>query len=447
MKKLSILILTLFLGTVVLAQQTAAERERMENERKALQKELKEIQSVYNQVKGQRRETLGQLNLLSKKMNLQNRYVHNINKEIKILNDDIYLSALEINKLNSQLDTLKAQYARSVVYAYKNRSTYDYLNFIFSASSFNDALKRIAYLRSYRTFRQEQVANIIETQKAIEDRKQQLLAKKNQKSSALQNQTQQLKVLEDQKKEKDAVVSKLKSKESELGKQIAQRKKKDAQLKNAIAAIIRREIEARRRAEEAERKRLAEAERAREAERERAAKASGSAEVATTTKTTTSKATPTRSSSAAIPLNATEVALSNSFAGNRGKLPWPVDNGYVSIPYGSYSIPGTSLKGDNPGLTIATPSVNTTVKAVFDGEVLSVFNLGDGTMAVTISHGKYFTTYSNLSSVSVGKGSNVKTGQAIGRTAGDDEGGAGGKLDFLLMVETNNVNPSGWLRR
>jgi murein hydrolase activator len=448
MKKLSFLLFNLFLGLSLLAQQTG-DRSKMESERKELQKELKEIQSVYNQVKGQRRETIGQLNLLQKKMSLQNRYIGNISKELKILNDEVYLSTLEVNRLQKQLDTLRDQYARSVVYAYKNRSTYDYLNFIFSASTFNDALKRIAYLRSYRTYRQQQVANIIETQKAIEERKQQLLGKKTQKNQALQNQTEQFKVLEEQKKEKDAVVSKLKSKEKDLNKQITARKKKDAQLKSAIAAIIRREIEARRKAEEAERKRLADAERERKAREAKTAAATERDDDATTTTTkrTTTSAKKETAAPTTVALNAKDVALSNSFASNKGKLPWPVDNGYVSIPYGTYSIPGTSIKGDNPGITITTPSPGTTVKAIFDGEVLSVFNLGDGTMAVTISHGKYFSTYSNLTGVSVSRGASVRTGQAIGRAAADDEGGAGGKLDFLLMVNTSNVNPTPWLRR
>ncbi len=211
---------------------------------------------------------------------------------------------------------------------------------------------------------------------------------------------------------------------------------KFAQLKNSISVIIRRELEERRKAEAAEMAR-----RRREAdalEKE----TSTNIGVATTTKKTVTKKAAT-----SISLNAKDVALSSSFSTNKGKLPWPVDNGYVSIPYGAYSIPGTSLRGDNPGLTIATPSVGATVKAVFDGEVLSVFNLGDGTMAVTISHGKYFTTYSNISGITVSKGSNVQTGQVIGRTAADDEGGAGGKIDFLLMIEMKNVNPSPWLRR
>src|SRR5215218_8516956 len=136
MKYLLTATLFLFFYTAVSAQ----DRSKLESERKAIQGEIKEIQSVYNKVKGQKKETLGQLNLLQQKMNLQDKYIGNISKEIKIINNNLYTKSLELNYTKRQLDTLKAQYTRSVVYAYKNRSTYDYLNFIFSANSFNDAL-------------------------------------------------------------------------------------------------------------------------------------------------------------------------------------------------------------------------------------------------------------------------------------------------------------------
>ena len=95
---------------------------------------------------------------------------------------------------------------------------------------------------------------------------------------------------------------------------------------------------------------------------------------------------------------------------NKGKLPWPVDKGFVSIPFGPYKIEGTKLKDNNPGITIGTPEPGVPVKAVFDGEVAAIHNYGDG-VAVVIRHGKYFTTYSNLSGVNVSKGATVKTGQ------------------------------------
>ncbi|MBD0287078.1 MAG: peptidoglycan DD-metalloendopeptidase family protein [Flavisolibacter sp.] len=441
MYKISFIILCAALTVASWAQPTQA-KAKMEHERQAIQKEINEIQSVYKQVKGQKQETIGQLNLLQKKMVLQDRYIDNISKELRILNDDIYLSNQELNRLQQQLDTLKLQYSRSVVYAYKNRSAYDYLNFIFSANSFNDALKRIAYLKSYRAYREQQVKSIRETQQLIADRRQQLLGKKTQKNVVLQNQQQQLDVLEDQKKEKDIIVAKLKSKESELAHQIAERKKRDKQLKNAIAAVIRREIEmakkeaARRAAEEKER-------RDREALANKASNAAASNAntdaAATTTKKTVKK------EASYLTLNEKDVALASNFQSNRGRLPWPVDNGYVCIHYGTYQVPGTLIKGDNPGITLCTPSPGASVKAVFDGEVSAVSNLGDG-MTVMIRHGKYFTIYSNLSGASVSKGTTVHTGQVIGRSGSDDEGGTGGKVDFLLMVETNNVNPEPWLR-
>jgi murein hydrolase activator len=425
MKK-TVIALLLFITSLTGFAQSTEDKAKMERERQAIQQEIKEIQSVYSKVKGQKKESIGQLNLLQRKLALQDKYINNINKEIKIVSDEIYLSILEVNRLQRQLDTLKSQYAKSVVYAYKNKSTYDYLNFIFSSNSFNDALKRISYLKSYRSYRQQQVANILQTQKEIEDRKQQLLSKKTQKSSALKNQTQQLQVLEDQKKEKDVVVSKLKSQEKDLAKQIATRKKRDQQLKSAIAAVVRREIEAARKEAEA-----------------RAAKAKAAANPTTSLATTGTTKTSTAKPKSYLDLNAADVKLNAEFASNKGRLPWPVDNGFVSIPFGSSKVGGLSM--DNPGITISTPSSGGTVKAVFDGEVSSVSNLGDG-MMVMVRHGKYFSVYSNLASASVSKGSQVRTGQAIGR-AGTADDGNGGQIDFLLMIESRNVNPEPWFRR
>ncbi|MEJ0103374.1 MAG: M23 family metallopeptidase [Bacteroidota bacterium] len=98
---------------------------------------------------------------------------------------------------------------------------------------------------------------------------------------------------------------------------------------------------------------------------------------------------------------------------------------------------------DSPGISIITPATGASVKSVFEGEVAAVYNLGDA-MAITIRHGKYFTTYSNLSSVSVSKKDVIQTGQVIGRT-GPAEEGNGGQVDFILMIETRNVNPEPWL--
>lgn len=449
MRKISLFpLFILFAGITVFGQ----DKTQLEKERQQIQKELQEIQNLYNKVKGQTKQTLGQLNVLNRKINLYEQYISSINKEIKSIDDDIYLSNLEIYRLQKQLDTLKSQYAKTIVYAYKNRSSYDYLNFIFSANSFNDAVKRISYLKSYKDYRERQVNTILETQQLIAARKKQQLTRKDQKNVALQNQAKQVQELSVQKKEKDVVVAQLKSKQKDLEKQIAAKKKKDRDLQNAILAIVRREIKAAEDAAKAKAKAEADA---KKKEEELAKKNNTVVKPETnpaptgTTPTTTTAVTkrnePTARPASYLDLNAKDVALNSSFAANRAKLPWPVDNGVVTLRFGSNKIENTLLTFDNPGITISTPSPGVAVKAVFDGEVSGVYNLGDG-MVVTIRHGKYFTTYSNLSGVTVTKGSVVKTGQQIGKAGKDDEG-SGGQVDFILMIETKNVDPMPWLRR
>jgi len=432
MQKLLIVLLLFFCVHTGFGQTDKA---NMEKERQEIQQEIRELQSSLSKVKGQTKANLAKLRMLQQKLELQDRLIGNINKEIRIISDDIYTSNLEISRLQKQLDTLKSEYAKSVVYAYKNKSSYDFLNFIFSASSFNDALKRVSYLKSYRSYRQQQVTNIQETQKLIQDRKQQLLGKQTQKKSALQNQQQQMAALADQKKEKDAVVAKLKSQEKDLAKQMSVKRKRDNILKGQIAAIVRREIERARKEEEA---RIAAAKKKEAEANKNTSTTTGT--VATTTKKT---AEPVKKRTDYLVLNEGQAKLAANFASNKGGLPWPVDNGIVSIPFGTSRVEGLSM--DNPGITISTPSAGTTVKAVFEGEVSAVSNTGDG-MMVMIRHGKYFTVYSNLSSASVSRGDVVRTGQAIGRAAEADDG-SGGQVDFMLMIETKNVNPQPWLKR
>ncbi len=413
-----------FSSCFLFAQEDKAQ---LEKERQDIQKEIKAIENEFNKVKGQKKQIVGQFNLIDRKIKLQNKYISNISKELRYIDDDIYLSNIEIYRLSKLLDTLKAQYSRSVVYAYKNRSNYDFLNFIFSANSFNDAVKRITYLKSYRAYREQQVNTIKETHSLIARRKNEQISKKRQKDDALKNQTEQAKTLEVQKKEKDVVLNQLKSQEKDLQKQLTAKKKKDRELQNAITSIINREIAA--------------------AKKKAADDAAKNPKPVTTNPTTNNTTVNTKPNVAKDPVvfnTAADLKLNASFENNKTKLPWPVDQGYVCVHYGPYQI--EKIKGDNPGITICTPQPGTNVKSVFDGEVISVFNIGDS-KSVMIRHGKYFTVYSNLSAVSVAKGATVNTGQSIGKVAVDEEEGQGGKLEFLLMIENKKINPELWLRK
>src|SRR5687767_3925118 len=361
MRKKTFLILLVISAAATLASaQPTTDKAQLEKERKELQKELQEIQAIYDKVKGQTKQSLGQLNVLKRKIDVQEKYLSNINREIRSIDDDIYLSNLEIYRLQKQVDTLKTQYAKTVVYAYKNRSNYDFLNFIFSANTFNDAIKRVTYLKSYRAFREQQVNTIKETQALIARRKDEQLSKKRQKDDALKNQTQQAQVLEVQKKEKDVVLTQLKSQQKDLEKQLAAKKKKDRELKNAITALINREID--------RRKKEAAAEAA--ANKPATTTTPGATGTVVTTKPASSKNVTVFNTDADLKLNA-------SFETNRAKLPWPVDEGYVCIHFGPYKVGESKIKGDNPGITICTPQPGVNVKSVFSGEVFGIFNIGD----------------------------------------------------------------------
>ena len=412
-----------FFPAFLCAQEDKAQ---LEKERQDIQNEIRQIDGELTKVKGQKSKIVGQYNLIDRKIKLQNKFIANINKELRFIDDDIYLSNVEIYRLSKLLDTLKAQYARSVVYAYKNRSNYDYLNFIFSASSFNDAIKRITYLKSYRAYREQQVNTINETQALIARRKDEQMARKRQKDDALKNQTMQANELAGQKKEKDVVLKELKSQEKDLQKQLTAKKKRDKELKGAIDAIVRRVIEAKRK------------------EAEVIAKNNASNNAVVTPNTTTNKTVTTKP---IVAFNTdADIKMSGSFESSRGKLPWPVDQGYVCTHFGKYDIEGTKIKGENGGVTICTAQAGLSVKSVFEGVVEAVFNV-DENKAVMIRHGKYFTVYSNLTSVGVAKGSTVKTSQVIGRVGADEDDNEGGKLEFVLMIESKNVNPESWLRR
>ncbi|MGK2864986.1 MAG: peptidoglycan DD-metalloendopeptidase family protein [Chitinophagaceae bacterium] len=441
-----LLIIFLFFSATGFLFAQSTDKSELERERREIQNELKEIQGMYNKIKGQTKQSLGQLNMLARKITLQERYISSINKELRMIDDDLYKSNLEIYRLQKQLDTLKSEYARTIVYAYKNRSSFDYVNFIFSANSFNDAIRRVAYLKSYRAYREKQVTTIHETQALIARRQQQQLGRKQEKNEALQSQTVERNELSVQKKEKDVVVSKLKLQGNDLQKQIAAKKKRDRDLKNALTAIVRREIEAAKKkeeeriaAEKKERNRIAEAKKKSEAAENPASPTAAPVVIAEKPEVVEKKP------ESYLELNARDVKLGADFSNNKGKLPWPVDKSFIKVPFGKYKVEGfTNIYDDNPGLTIGT-QVGSAVKSVFDGEIMAIHNYGEAA-AVVVRHGKYITTYSNLSGVNVSKGANVRTGQVIG-TAGEADDGSGGQVNFMLMIENNNVNPAGWLRR
>jgi len=398
-------------------------REELEKKRKEIQQEITSLQNAQSEIAKDKKVNISQLKLIEKK--LRNRYavIDNLNDDMRLIDNTIFSNNREIYRLQKQLDTLRSQYAKTIEYAYKNRSSYDMMNFIFTASSFNDAIRRVSYLKSYRHYRDEQAANINKTSKSLAEKIQLLTLNKKEKGKVLDEQKKQKEILEDEKQEKNQFVSKLKLREKEIEKEMAAKRKIERSLQNAIAAIVKREIEAARK-------------RAEEEARKIAAKLAVESKVTVPVKTAS-----TRKEN--ILENTPEVTkISVGFENNRGNLPWPVDKASISASFGKQKIEGTSLIEDNIGLTLqTTPGAN--VKAVFEGVVTSIYDIA-GSQTITIKHGKYFTTYYNLSSVNVSKGVAVQMGQLLGKAGVNDDGD--GEIMFVVNIEATFVNPESWLK-
>ncbi|KAA9041605.1 peptidoglycan DD-metalloendopeptidase family protein [Ginsengibacter hankyongi] len=433
MRKTIVLAITFLLFFIKATAQQTDDKDALQQQREQLRREIAETEKALNETRKTAKVNIGQLSLINKKLDLQGNVIDNISSEIKNLNNNIYLAQKEVNKMSRILDTLKQEYSNSMVYAYKSRSNYNFLNFIFSASSFNDAIKRVAYLKSYRSYREMQAENILRTQDMLADRIKVLSGTKIKKNFALKEQDRAMTQLEKQQEEKKSIVNKLKSQQKELTAQVNAKRKQDAKLKNMITAMIRREVEiARNEAAKREKARLAEL-------KKNNANSKNTVANSNITKTTNPSANSKPTGSVLVSSEA-DKALDANFYKNRGILPWPV-SGYITEHYGPNKLPGGVIY-DNPGVTIGA-KIGEPVKAVFEGQVTLVSYMEDK-LAVFIKHGKYFTVYSNLASANVQRGDEVKTGQVIGKTGENDEGQ--GEVDFIIMQETTNVNPEQWLR-
>jgi septal ring factor EnvC (AmiA/AmiB activator) len=406
-------------------------REELERQRRQIQQEIEELRAVQNSIRKDKKASLGQLTLIQRKLAKRADVINNINAQVRLIDNSIFSNNREIYRLQKQLDTLKVHYARTIEYAYKTRSNYDMLNFIFSATSFNDAVRRVSYLRSYRQYRDDQVASINKTKDMLQGKIVALNNNKKEKSQVLVEQSKQLKVLEEEKSEKNQFLSKIKAREKEINKELEAKQRVNRNLQNAISAAVRREIEAARKkaADEAKRQNEANANTGAAKPAERTESAAGS------------KAPAARKAN--VLENTPEVTrVSIGFENNKRNLPWPVDRASVTSSFGRKKIEGTTLYEDNIGITIATQA-GSPVKAVYEGIVTAVSDVS-GSPTVTIKHGKYFTTYHNVSGVTVSKGTEVKTGQVIGRagTNLDDEG----EIIFVVTREANFENPELWLK-
>lgn len=418
--------LLLVAGTLTVHAQSS---EQLKRDRERLTDELEKLNREYSETLNNKKTTIKQLNILRAQINLREQKISNINAEVRNLNSEIAENTNTVHSLQQQLDQLRKEYEAMVLFAYRNKSGYNKMMFIFAAKDFNQAYKRLKYLQEFAAYRKRQAEYIESKEKELHVRIVQLDRTKEEKRNILLDQEKEKENLGKERSNQQKVASSLSKQEGQLKN--AQR---DLQRKIAAAtrAIIRKEIEeARKRKEEADRIAAAKAKAAAAAAaaaNKDAPAAPAPAPVARKTDSEVLNSTPEAA------------ALSSSFLGNRGRLPWPVTTGVTIQGFGTNRVDGIEI--DNDGIDIRT-SAGTAVRAVFEGEVKKIQDVL-GAYIVVIQHGEYFTAYSNLKSTSIRVGQKVSTKQTIGVAATDPSTGET-VIQFKLYKAGTAVNPEIWL--
>ena len=413
---------TLF-SVTVFAQQSGSSAD-LKTKQANIQHEIDDLKNTLRAAKDEGKVGLHDLEIVKKKLQLREQAIDNISRQIDNIEGNIGRSQNEIDRLKTDLDTLKQQYARNIVFTYQNRNNYDFINFIFSAANFNDALRRIQYLRAYHLYREQQAVDIRNMQQLLQQKIGGLEVTRKEKDVVLQKQQTQKLELVSEKKAKNEIVGKLKAREKEITKELVAKQKADRILRKSIdKAIIREIAEAQKAADE----------KTKLVTNETLVKSPIKNKNATGLKKDINKGVFEKTPEG--------IRLTGSFENNKGRLSWPIDKGIIKVHFGYFKINGVIF--DNPGLTLETDA-DGAIKVIFEGRISSVFDV-EGNWTVIVQHGKYFTVYSNLATVVVSKNEQVTAGQLLGKAAANAYGN--GEIEFLLLQERKNIDPEKWIRK
>jgi len=371
------------------------DRSELEKKRKSIIEDISYTNDLLKKNAQQKQLTVNQLAIINQKIKLRHNLILQLENDIDIINRKILENQIIIESLRNDLEKIKEEYAKLVYYAYKNRSSYDRLMFVFSSKDFNQAYLRLKYLRQYNEYRRQQAASIQATQTIISEKIVELNEDKSNKEILLGRRQSEKGLLAEEERNQKVVINKLSQKEQKLVEELKIKAKLAEKLNDQIQQMIAEEI-----------------------------------------------ARSKRKNS--FDLTPEEQLLDDNFASNKNRLPWPSKRGIVTEKFGEHPHPvlkGISVR--NNGVDIST-NPGEVVRSVFSGEVSKVFVIPGLNKTCIIRHGKYLTVYSNLDEVFVKVGEKVDSKQTIGIVHTDKKEGIG-TFKFQVWRENEKLNPEHWL--
>ena len=372
----------------------------LELKRIELTKEINNIQKLISSSKNKKKLVVENIQNLNYKLDLQNEVIKIINNELNIISASIIYNQSVINQLFKSQELLKSQYADMILRSYKTRSKTGKLMFIFSSSNFQQALKRIQYFKQYSDYQNKQLQQIAYNTVELKVLRTQLIKEKTiQESLIIENQTTKNNV-SIQLLSKNKLLQSISSNEIQFVKEIKSKQKISAKIDKEIKNIIARAIA------ESNRKK--------------------------------------KTNSKVFALTPEAKILSNNFTSNKGKLPWPVEKGYVTLKYGKQPHPVVKTATiQSNGIRIITAS-SQNVRSIFDGVIYRIISSKNGSKTILVQHGNFFTVYKNLASIYVEKGDRVSTKQDLGKIITNKISGQT-ILSFSLFKDNKTENPLLWL--
>ena len=389
--------------------QTDAQK-KLEARKAKLMEEIQQNEKLLREQKKKEKSVVNIIQAQNSKINLREKLIATNEKQAKILDDDIYKNQLQLNQLNRELKSLKEDYANMIVKSYKSRSERSRAMFLLSSTSFLQAYKRAQYMKQYASYRKNQGEEIINKSLEIEVQNKKLAEVKSEKIQLITEQEKEKIALEAERKEQQKLVNSIKKDQKKIVAEINKKQKEAKDIDRKIQELIRAAI--------------AEA-------NKKTAKKSGTKTVSTGT------------SSSKIVLTPEGKVISDNFKANKGRLPWPVKKGFVSIKFGSQPHPVVKTTQINSNGIEITTDQGADAIAVFGGEVFLVQIITPIKKAVYVQHGDFITVYYNLSSVNVSKGDKIKENQVIGKIFTDGNGKTA--IKFSVLQNDVFLNPQSWL--
>jgi len=404
------------MSAVITAQPT---QEKLEKKKAQILKEISEKENLLQEMRTKEKSVATQLEVQTEKIKLKENLISTTEKQAKLLSNDMYINQVNINRLKKELVILKEDYAEMILKSYKSRSEQSRAMFLLSSENFLQAYKRAQYMKQYASYRKTQGEEIQSKSKELENYNEKIGIQKTEKQKLIAENEKERLTLQKEKQEQQEIAKSIKKSKTQIAAEIKKKQQQTRQIDQQIDRLIREAIAA-------------------------ANKKAAAAAVKANPKTTTPAKTRETETATKIVLTSEGKVIADNFKANKGRLPWPVEKGFVSLGYGDQAHPVyKSLIVHNSGIEITTEE-GANARAVFGGEVIKVMVLSPVNKAVMIQHGDYFTVYQNLSSVSVNKGDKVSIKETIGRirTNGDT-----GKtvLKFTISQNTTYNNPASWL--